>query len=102
MNIELLKESTEVLEQILLKYSTTDKEAAALLFSLDKLLNDVKQEKVTTPLEWRDIPGTYFFTEGGLRQYSDLEKSFSEFKIQITGGESSVLRNLRLSNTAKT
>jgi hypothetical protein len=36
---------------------------------------------------WRGVPGAYWFTEAYLAQYADLEEAYTQFKIEITGGE---------------
>lgn len=47
-------------------------------------------------MEWREIPGRYLFAEEGLQQYAELEHAFAEFRIELTGGESPILRRLKL------
>lgn len=102
MNQLLLVSSAEKLEKLLLKYSITDVEVRGLSDALSRLISDARTGKILVPMEWRDIPGRYNFTEGGLGKYSDLEAAYSEFKIEITGGESPVLRTLRLNAAPKT
>lgn len=41
------------------------------------------------------MPGAYFFNEGQLRQYPDLESAYADFKIEVTGGETPALRMFR-------
>jgi hypothetical protein len=62
---------------------------------LEPLLVLVETGQIRTPMEWRDIPGRYLFTEEGLQQYAALEQAFAEFKIELTGGESPTLRRLK-------
>lgn len=62
---------------------------------LTLLLNAAKQQRIRTPMEWRDIPGSYLFTEEGLQQYADLEHAFAEFRIELSGGESPTLHKLK-------
>lgn len=91
----LLESSAKRLEEVISQYSFDDAEVKALSYALSKLIADARAGKIVCPVEWRDIPGTYSFTEGGLRKYSDLEKAYAEFKIEISGGESPLLRRLR-------
>ncbi|WP_153242592.1 hypothetical protein [Frateuria defendens] len=95
MNKDLLRQKAEVLLQLLRKYSSVNPEAREVLLSLQDLLDKSIDCEVTSPLEWRSIPGAYQFNEGSLRQYGDLEGAFAEFRIEITGGESPALRLLR-------
>lgn len=95
MNFEKVKESAIHLEILLGKYAANDHDAASLLNALYPLIFDVKTEKRLKPMEWREIPGAYFFTEGQLRKYPDLEKAFAEFRIEITGGDNPVLEMIQ-------
>lgn len=101
MDQVLLVKSAEKLEKTLLQYSSVDAEVSDLFDALSGLINDARTGKILTPIEWRDVPGTYHFTEGGLRKYDTLETAYAEFKIEITGGESPVLRSLRLNVATK-
>ena len=60
------------------------------------LANKVKASEIPEPMEWRDIPGGYFFAEGKFSGYRDLEKAFAEFRIEITGGDNPVLEMMQL------
>lgn len=96
MDQVLLAASAATLENILLQYVGRDAEASALHAALAPLIEDARKGKIATPVEWRDVPGGYAFSEGRLRQYADLEQAYAAFKIEVTGGESPVLRALRL------
>jgi len=95
MNKVLLKAKAIELEKLLLKCSETDDEASDLFRVLSLLIENSKSMMLESPLEWRDIPGAIFFSEGSLAKFSDLEKAFSEFRIELTGGEPLALRRLR-------
>lgn len=97
----LLLKSAERLEQLLRQYAAVDHEAKVLLDALSALINDARYGKIVSALEWSEVPGALSFTEGGLAKYGDLETAYAEFKIEITGGESPVLRNLRASGVDK-
>lgn len=90
-----LKRKASKLQDLLYQYATNDAEAKSLLTGLSQFINDALAEKIDYPLQWTDMPGAYLFNEGKLRQYSDLESAYADFKIEITGGESSMLRELR-------
>jgi hypothetical protein len=101
MDAVKVKASAEKLAALLLRYSATDEEAKKLQGALAKLLSDAAGGLVVSPLDWRDIPGAYHFNEGGLRKYPDLETAYAELRIELTGGESPVLRELRLRTANK-
>lgn len=96
MDQALLVASAEKLEKLLLRFSAADARVRNLHDVLTGLIDDVRNGRIVTPLEWRDVPGAYGFVEGQLRQYGDLEAAYAQFRIEITGGESPVLRALRL------
>lgn len=101
MDQVLLAKSAEKLEQLLAQYSSVDAEVSDLFDALSKLINDACTGKIVAPIEWRDVPGVHNFTEGGLRKYDGLETAYAEFKVEVTGGESPVLRRLRLNAATK-
>lgn len=95
MNKLELKRKAEKLRDLLSHYAVSDVDANSLLNGLPPFIRDALVGKIDTPLEWTDMPGAYFFNEGKLRKYSDLESAYVDFKIEITGGETPVLRKLR-------
>ncbi|WP_093561164.1 hypothetical protein [Pseudoduganella namucuonensis] len=101
MDQVLLVKSAEKLEKLLAQYSPIDSEVSDLFEALSKLINDARTGKIVKPLEWRDVPGACNFSEGNLRKYDALETAYAEFKIEITGGESPLLRSLRLKSASK-
>jgi hypothetical protein len=96
MDQVLIAESAGKLEKILLQYSSVDVEIASLLRALSSLIALARAGKIVTPIDSRDVPGNYPFVEGNLRKYNDLETAYARFRIEISGGEPLVLRNLRL------
>ncbi|WP_061301569.1 hypothetical protein [Janthinobacterium agaricidamnosum] len=101
MDQALLKTCASELDQLLARYGQTDAEAASLHRSLGSLIGQALAGTLAAPLEWGEIPGGYYFTEGTLRQFSDLERAYAAFKIELTGGVSPVLRDLRAKMTPK-
>lgn len=95
MNSETLKQKSLKLRLIIDSLKAQDPAAMKLSVELEPLLKAADQERIRTPMEWRDIPGRYLFTEEGLQQYADLEHAFAEFRIELTGGESPTLRKLK-------
>jgi hypothetical protein len=96
-----LAKAAEALEKILLQYAAVDPEVSHLFDALSKLIDDARTGKFLDPIEWRDIPGAHSFTKGGLRKYASLETAYARFKIEATGGESPVLKRLRLNAATK-
>ncbi|MEA1677407.1 hypothetical protein [Nitrospirillum sp. BR 11163] len=87
MDQTLIQQSAIKLEALLRQYAAADSEAAELLEGLKDLVFNAKIGGIKSPIDRRDIPGSWYFFEGNLRQYKDLEEAFAEFKFQITGGE---------------
>ncbi|MDZ5635542.1 MULTISPECIES: hypothetical protein [unclassified Janthinobacterium] len=95
MDQQRLQAHAAELEQWLARLASADGEVADLRSALEPLLALAGSGALTTPLPWGDIPGGRYFTEGGLRQYPELEQAFARFRIEATGGESPALRKLR-------
>ena len=101
MDKVLLAACAAKLEKLFLQYEKVDSEVRDLHETLSPLIVDGQNGNVTQPMEWGDVPGAYYFSEGDLRKYRDLESAYAEFKIELTGGESPVLRDIRLSASTK-
>lgn len=91
-----ISSTAAILKRILDHYAQIDREAALLKSALSSILRAEESGEINSPLEWNKIPGGIFFTEGNLRQYRDLEDAYANFKIEVTGGDTPVLRKLRL------
>ena len=94
MNSNLVKKYAEVLEKQLSKYSKMDSEAQKLSASLDELISKAKNRQIYSPIEYQKVPGGYWFNEGNLRKYPELEEAYSEFKLEVTGGETDEAKDL--------
>ncbi|NRR33135.1 hypothetical protein HSX11_23465 [Oxalobacteraceae bacterium] len=95
MNYSLLNIRARELKDILSHYATIDKEAINLLSALEPLIEKSIAGEILAPYEWRAVPGSYYFTEGTLRKFPELESAYSKFTIELTGGETPVLKKLR-------
>ncbi|MGX9696537.1 hypothetical protein ACWYXK_06075 [Janthinobacterium lividum] len=95
MDQQRLQVHAAELEQLLARLAPTDGEVADLRSALEPLLALAGSGALSASLPWGDIPGGRYFTEGGLRQYPELEQAFARFRIEATGGESPALRKLR-------
>lgn len=90
-----LKNAAIALRLLLDSYATADQEAYLLREALGDVLDRAIAERIDLPLQRRDIPGGWFFDEGSLRKYPDLELAYATFCIEARGGESPVLNALR-------
>ena len=95
MNNDTLKAKARALRASLQQHLARDPAAGQLLRELDDLIGRAEAGSLDAPVQWRDIPGRYLFTEQGLQQYRELEQAYAEFCIEATGGESPALRKLR-------
>jgi len=95
MNQTLIARAAGELDRLLQHYASSNVEVGEMLRTLAALLDDARSGRIATPVEWHDIPGDRAFTDGGLRKYPDLESAYASFKIELTGGETPVLRALR-------
>jgi hypothetical protein len=96
MDQVVLAATAEKLEKILQQYAPVDSNVSGLLRALAGVIALARAGKILAPLDARDIPGGYMFVEGELREYSELELAYAEFRIEATGGETPLLRELRL------
>ena len=95
MDQAALKETAVVLQNMLKKYSASDKEAALFASGIESTLQKALSGEITSPIRRGSIPGVRFFEESSLREYKDLEDAVAKFNIQLTGGyTSSVLAAL--------
>lgn len=78
----LMKEAQR-LQELLDQYSGHEQEAHALLELLKPLLDDALMGRLQQPIS--DIPGGYYFLEGRLRKYPDLEKAYADFANRAEG-----------------
>jgi len=82
MNTQKIKKLAINFEKIAQDYARTDSEAMNLLNSLQDLINKAKAENVLEPEA--HVPGNYWFTEGNLAQYTELETAYSKFSLALT------------------
>jgi hypothetical protein len=87
--------SAKKLHLLLEKYTPVEPEAALLGSALSTLIEAALAGGVSAPLEWKVVPGDFFFSEGNLGKYRDLESAYAAFKIELTGGPSPVLLQLK-------
>lgn len=90
-----LKHYAQKLDLLLMKYAADNKDATNLHVALAQLIKGAQSGAIARPMKWNTVPGDWFFTEGTLGAYADLESAYSKFKIEVTGGENEVLRELR-------
>lgn len=82
-----LKASAERLEWILKQYPDSE-DVQGLLQSLMRLLEDAKNGKVLAPMDRREIPGAWNFSDGRYIPYCDpnVDEAYSDFITEIEGG----------------
>ncbi|MEQ4315806.1 hypothetical protein ABNM01_22825 [Pseudomonas syringae] len=95
MDAEHLKQKTQKLREVIENLKKSDHVVEKLRAEIEPLMEMAESGMITAKLQWRDIPGRYLFTEEGLQQYSHLEHAFAEFRIELTGGETPLLRKLK-------
>lgn len=95
MNNDTLKAKARALRASLRQHLACDPAVGQLQRELEDLLRRAEAGSLEAPVQWRDIPGRYLFTEQGLQQYRELEQAYAEFCIEASGGESPALRKLR-------
>lgn len=61
MDIYALRQKSKALRVIIDRLKSHDPAAMKLSVELTLLLNAAKQQRIRTPMEWRDIPGSYLF-----------------------------------------
>lgn len=81
-----LKQLATNLESIVKKYASQNAEAKKLWDSLQDIIGRAKNGDAISTEE--KVPGFYWFSEGDLSQYRDLEKAYSQFSIFIAAGSS--------------
>ncbi|EPM49446.1 hypothetical protein [Pseudomonas syringae] len=95
MDIERLKQKTQKLREAIEDLEKSDHVVEKLRIEIEPLMKLAESGMIPVKLQWRDIPGRYLFTEESLQEYSLLEHAFAEFRIELTGGETPLLRKLK-------
>ena len=89
-----IERKAKCLWRLLKQHSETDATAAEALNSLKKLLENAMSGKITSPLQWGDVPCGYLFVEGALGKYKGLEEAYAEFKVEITSGNDPLMEKI--------
>ncbi len=84
MNLEKLKTEAIYLMQLLEKFSLDEPDAKLCLETLRPYINKAIEGDIKKPV--KNIPCGYYFHEGTLRKYYELEEAYSNFTFRITGG----------------
>ncbi|POQ00002.1 hypothetical protein CFBP3846_00632 [Pseudomonas syringae pv. avii] len=95
MDIEKLKQKTQKLREAIEDLEKSDHVVEKLRIEIESLMKLAESGMMPVKLQWKDIPGRYLFTEESLQQYPLLEHAFAEFRIELTGGETPLLRKLK-------
>jgi hypothetical protein len=90
----LLQARSNRLKQLLEGYADSEPEAALCLKQLSPLFAEAMANKIHTP--HRGVaPCAFYFVEGRLRQYPELEEAFADFSAALQGLDDAALRGLR-------
>ena len=83
MNQDELRKAAEHFERIATRMSATVPLAGSMLRGMHSIITRVKEGKVTSPMEMRDIPYGYMQANGGMRPYSELENAYSALSLKL-------------------
>lgn len=84
MDKEKVTQLAKTLESVASKYSSDD-DVVALLEQLEELLSKAKAGSISGIVD--RVPGGYYFVDGGLRKYADLEAAYWKFEMTLTTEE---------------
>ena len=90
MDQEEIRQAALRLGALLSTYASNNGEARALKRALAGLLDQAQSGRITVPLRWENIPGSYVFMEGSLSDCPDLENAYARFRILVTDKEAFV------------
>ena len=94
MDHNKIREAAKAFDDLLQKYGAVDQEAKFLYNTMIGLISNALLGKITEPLELRHVPGARAFDEGMLRRFRGLEEAYTNFVVEITDGEDSVIRQV--------
>ena len=80
--LELVDACNE-LEKLLKQYAANEPDALLCLSALTPLFEKIKQSSDFESIS--KIPGGYYFHEGSLRKYEELEDAYSRFAVLARG-----------------
>lgn len=83
MDRERVRRLAENLEKNLAQHMR-DEDVCKLHSSLAELIRRGREGLISSPVD--NVPGAYWFLEGGLSKFSDLEVAYYEFKNAISMG----------------
>lgn len=90
-NIDLkqLQKECKELQSMLIKFSNKESDALLCLEALEHIFKQVMSGEIMT--QYNKIPCDYYFHEGTLRQFPELEEAYSSFTFRLRGGNESAL-----------
>ncbi len=89
------------LDALLAKYAVDDEEVAALAAGLAPLFAQLHARQGALAVEWQDVAGARWFSEGRLARHAGLEEAYARFRLAVCGSESEVLTQLRADRAAR-
>lgn len=92
IDLEALRKDARRLWDLLERYSPLEKDAGLCLSELKPILTEVMNANVTTP--YKRIPCGWYFVEGSLRKFSDLEEAYAAFAFRAEGHDADAVKAL--------
>ena len=83
MNQDELRKAAENFERVAIRMSATVPLAKSMLKGMHSIIARVKEGKLTSPMEIRDIPYGYMQADGDMRPYPELENAYSELSLKL-------------------
>lgn len=86
MNKRSLKKSAVALKKEIEKLKGKNHEVEEFSMSISEVLSKAINSEIEEALDLSEVPGKYFFEEGGLNLYEQLSKAYFDFRFEVTGG----------------
>ena len=84
LDLPTLQDRCKRLQDLLQRYSATEPDAALCLRELKPIFDQAMAGQISEPRKY-GAPCGYYFTEGSLRQYRELENAFAQFSMALQG-----------------
>lgn len=89
INFIKLKQEAKILEDMLIQYKDIEQQAQTCLEALNPILNSIKSDQFSEAYE--ENPCGYYFLEGELGNYPELEDAYSNFIFTASDGDENEL-----------
>ena len=92
LNLQVLQDSCKRLRALLQTYSNLEPDAALCLRELTPIFDQVMASQIHEPRHGA-APCGYYFHEGSLRKYPELEEAFSDFSMAWQGWDQASIKS---------